>query len=244
MKKAFLAATAIICGFSATGAYAATNLITNGDFESGNTGFSSDYSYILAAGPSALWGEGTYTVGPNPIDYHSLWADFGDHTTGSGKMMIINGSTATFPDGSPKAVWQSTPITLTSGQTYEFTAWVANSCCNASFGASPNALPALTFTTNEGATTRIQNFDFTNANGAAGQWNLISATFTLGATETGQVSLWNSVSAASGNDFALDDISLTDVGSVPEPATWAMAVIGFGAMGATLRRRKQNLTFA
>ena len=33
---------------------------------------------------------------------------------------------------------------------------------------------------------------------------------------------------------ALDGVSLT----VPEPATWAMMLLGFGGMGATLRRRR------
>jgi hypothetical protein len=30
-------------------------------------------------------------------------------------------------------------------------------------------------------------------------------------------------------------------GAVPEPATWAMMLLGFGAMGATLRRRSQQV---
>jgi hypothetical protein len=34
-------------------------------------------------------------------------------------------------------------------------------------------------------------------------------------------------------------------GSVPEPATWGMIVVGFGAMGAAMRRRQRtNVTFA
>ncbi len=32
--------------------------------------------------------------------------------------------------------------------------------------------------------------------------------------------------------------------AVPEPAVWAMMLVGFGAMGATMRRRKVSLTFA
>ncbi len=31
-----------------------------------------------------------------------------------------------------------------------------------------------------------------------------------------------------------------DVGAVPEPATWAMMLLGFGAIGATLRRARRN----
>jgi hypothetical protein len=40
----------------------------------------------------------------------------------------------------------------------------------------------------------------------------------------------NQNTAFSGNDFALDDISLSTAppGGVPEPATWAMMIAGFG----------------
>jgi hypothetical protein len=34
------------------------------------------------------------------------------------------------------------------------------------------------------------------------------------------------------------------VGGVPEPATWAMMLIGFGSLGAVLRRRRQGLALA
>jgi hypothetical protein len=37
--------------------------------------------------------------------------------------------------------------------------------------------------------------------------------------------------------FHLDDISVRDVSSVPEPATWAMMILGMGAVGFALRRR-------
>ena len=42
--------------------------------------------------------------------------------------------------------------------------------------------------------------------------------------------------------MALDDIGLTpnEVGAVPEPATWAMMLLGFGAIGAVMRRRRTN----
>ena len=43
--------------------------------------------------------------------------------------------------------------------------------------------------------------------------------------------------AAGGNNFADIGGSLNLVGVVPEPATWALFILGFGAIGATLRRR-------
>ena len=43
--------------------------------------------------------------------------------------------------------------------------------------------------------------------------------------------------------FALDNVSVTAVnGAVPEPATWAMMLMGFGAMGVLLRRRRRTQT--
>ena len=33
----------------------------------------------------------------------------------------------------------------------------------------------------------------------------------------------------------------SDLGAVPEPATWAMMIIGFGAMGYSMRRRRKTL---
>ena len=52
---------------------------------------------------------------------------------------------------------------------------------------------------------------------------------------------WTDVNSA-GNDhgLAIDDVSITTrlaAGAVPEPATWAMMMLGFGAMGFAMRRR-------
>ena len=45
------------------------------------------------------------------------------------------------------------------------------------------------------------------------------------------------------NYFLFDNVSVTAVtGAVPEPATWAMMLMGFGAMGVLLRRRRRTQT--
>ena len=52
----------------------------------------------------------------------------------------------------------------------------------------------------------------------------------------------NSITVASRTDttfnFGLSNAGLLSTGSVPEPATWAMMLLGFGGIGAALRRRK------
>jgi len=42
----------------------------------------------------------------------------------------------------------------------------------------------------------------------------------------------------------IDNLALEGVAAVPEPATWAMMILGFGGVGATIRRRRQSLAVA
>lgn len=47
------------------------------------------------------------------------------------------------------------------------------------------------------------------------------------------------------SDFAPDDATISAAGTVPEPATWSMLILGFGACGYVLRRhRLQTTAFA
>ncbi|MEZ4893789.1 MAG: hypothetical protein R2778_12340 [Saprospiraceae bacterium] len=57
------------------------NVVMNGDFESGNTGyFSSDYGYSPGATSSL-----EYDVLDNPMNDHPGFADCDDHTSGAGQ---------------------------------------------------------------------------------------------------------------------------------------------------------------
>lgn len=87
------------------------NLIVNGNFEAGNTGFFTEYSYLNPAntGTWTLGPEYMYTVGTDPNLYHSAWASFGDHTSGTGKMMIVNG---TYLNGETKIFWGQNDVAI------------------------------------------------------------------------------------------------------------------------------------
>ena len=221
MRALLLTTTALMMAGSAS---AAANLIVNGDFEAGNTGFTSDYTYVMPAGQMSLYPEATYTVDTNANNVHNLWASYGDHTTGSGKYLIVNGAS------SPATVWQSSAVVLGTG-TYAFTAYVASSY--------PTSPAVLSFTATSGAgpsaATTIATYD---APSTTGVWGNVSGIYTV--TKGGadvSFAITNANIAQNGNDFGIDDISLVRVGGVPEAATWAMMIAGFAMVGVATRRR-------
>ncbi|WP_293906360.1 PEPxxWA-CTERM sorting domain-containing protein [Phenylobacterium sp.] len=50
--------------------------------------------------------------------------------------------------------------------------------------------------------------------------------------------------SSAGNSFEFDSIAGQLRGGVPEPATWTMLILGFGAVGTLVRRRRTVSTFA
>jgi hypothetical protein len=68
----------------------------------------------------------------------------------------------------------------------------------------------------------------------------VNGLFTVvgGAGET-----FTGITLASGsNSFEIDRLAVS--GAVPEPATWAMMIAGFGFIGGTMRVRRRTLSFA
>ena len=231
MKRLLLAAALL----AATPAFA-VNLITNGDFESGNTGFSSDYVYAPSS-PSAGTPESTYLIDTNAANVHPAWFSFADHTSGSGNYLIENGATSTI-DGANKVAWQQT-ITAAANTTYFFEAFASNLCCNASYQGLP-APSNLTFTVDDGTTiTTLGTFTTDPAN--PGVWTGLSNSFTTGTNTLLTLRIVNSNLAASGNDFGIDDISFSTTSTVPEPTSWALLTTGFALIGAAARRRRPAL---
>ena len=110
----------------------AQNLVANGNFEGGNTGFTSSYAFS----PGGNGTEGQYTVRSNPFPWNGLFISAADHTSGSGLMYVGNGSPT---NGS--VVWASCPIAVAQNTNYFFEAFVMNVCCSAPFpGNSPSIL--------------------------------------------------------------------------------------------------------
>ncbi len=160
-------------------------LVSNGNFEQGNIGFTSQYTYCNTSG--CLNPESRYTVAPNPNFYHTAF-NGNDHTSGTGNFMIINGA------GSPNtSVWCQT-ITVTPNTQYLFSTWVC------SVVASSPAL--LQFNINGSSIGPIFS-----APNSTFQWLSFNATWNSGTNTTATICIINQNTNLGGNDFGLDDIS-------------------------------------
>ena len=235
MRKLIIAAASLVLATQAS----AGNIYVDTFDGANNPAFMTDYTLVTAQDGQSAYPAGVYAIGPDASLYHNLWASYGDHTSGTGNYMIVNGYNDT-----SQVVWQSQSIALAAG-TYTFSAWVANSCCNSNFSGD-NAPPELSFSGVVG-----DPVSETVSTATAGQWIQLFTTFTVGeGGATGNLTLKNAQGNTSGNDFGLDDIVLATgsnagtIGAVPEAATWGMMVLGFGAIGAASRRRRTSLTFA
>ena len=174
--------------YSITGYTVGTNLITNGDFSIGNIGFSSDYLFTSPTNTT----EGQYTVIGTPATFNGGFSACGDHTTGSGNMLIVNGT-----DVLGASVWCQT-ITVTPNTDYLFSAWLASvfSMNPAELQFTINGIP-IGLNLNASANTCI--------------WEEFFSTWNSGTATTANICITNLNLNLDGNDFALDDISFAPV---------------------------------
>jgi hypothetical protein len=212
MKKL---ATLLSIGAAAVGIQSASaNLIINGDFQSGNTGFSSDYSFRV--GPSASAGE--YTIVSNLGQFHTGIEGLGSLSGygGSGLYYAANGATST-----AQSPWYQTinnpTVTLTTDINnpvyYRFEARVANTDPYPDY-APPNL--AFEIQINGGT---WNTFTTTPLLSQQNQWTLTYAdTYLQSAPTSLGFRLRNLATESSGTDFALDNIYCgltTDAPSFP-----------------------------
>lgn len=200
---------------AATSANAA-ELITNGDFSAGNTGFTTTYNYQVDTAS-----QGLYFLDTNAHNQCSCWVDLADHTSGTGK--YLQG------DGAPTGLdFFDETVAVVANTDYTLSYWATQ------LGGGPQA----TLSAQINGTAVGSSF---TPGGTA--WENFTVTFNSGAATSLAFGLRDLATGHSYNDFGVDDISLTGplgVAAVPEPATWALLLSGFAMTGVAVRRRARG----
>jgi gliding motility-associated-like protein len=203
-----------------TGHYISDNVVTNGNFESGNTGFNSQYQYsttVTQAGQwgwGIIWNAGTYTINSTSANVHSAFVNIPcvDHTTGSGNCMFVNGN-----ETAGAEVWREN-ITVTPNTDYIFIAWVATLSSNSS--SSGNALARLQFSINNQTIGNIFNSPSQTA-----VWERFYQVWNSGSNTSAIIRIINqNTEGGGGNDFALDDISFSPLYPCTDSVTVTVGV--------------------
>ncbi|MBK8111159.1 MAG: gliding motility-associated C-terminal domain-containing protein [Saprospiraceae bacterium] len=176
----------------AAGSNSTTNLINNGDFEDGATGFTTQYAltfpgYTCPNG-NQVWGmlgcEGTYFVGPSSSAVHTNFANCTPH--GGSNMMMLNGA------NSLQELWCQT-ITVMPNTDYVFQAFATSI-----ESSSPAILQFAIDGTLLGSPFALS--------GATCNWQEFYEIWNSGASTSIEICITNQNTAVGGNDFALDDI--------------------------------------
>src|SRR5262249_11191544 len=131
---------------------------------------------------------GAYDIVKDPKDAHRDAASFGDHTNGKGYMMMVNGGT-----DKDKVLWSQT-VAVRQNSEYTFSLWVASwySGSTAELDIRINGKSVGTVV----------------APLATGEWKEFKVKWNPGAENQAAIAIYNLNTNFSGNDFAIDDISL------------------------------------
>ena len=184
---------------------AGDNLVVNGDFEAGNTNFTSDYTFM----PNSIWGYGQYAIS---TDGQLVWGT-GGHIYGyggSGLFMLVDGAT------SPNSVvWQQT-VNVAPNTYYAFSAQVV-SMLNS---YQTNAQALLQFCIN--GTTIGPIF---HAPGVLNTWVQYYEVWYSGSATTATLTILNQNTNGTGNDFGLDNITLANLDSCSAESSVTVTVL-------------------
>jgi Protein of unknown function (DUF642)/PEP-CTERM motif len=230
-RKMLLCASLAVLATSFAFPALAANLLVNGGFETpGSPG-----NPVLGAGSDI----GGWTVTGHPDnavfylrnDYAEPGITFPAHSGGYSVDLTGAGNT-----GPANGVFQSTATAI--GARYNLSFWIGN---EAGFGGINSVFYANPSTASLFINDAFIS-DYTNADETAAtvNWKQFNYSFNANSTNT-KIAFLNNTPFTD-NYLGLDDISLT--AAVPEPASWALMIAGFGLVGSAMRRRATKVSYA
>ena len=180
------------------------NYILNGDFELGDVLFSTDYTLGLGGAFGLLSNPGTYRITDDASSVHDNFPPCNDHSTGTGLMLIVNGS-----ETPGDKIWCET-VPVEVGQSYYFSTWVTM--------ASNAPLANLQISIND----VIVSDSYMPAADQC-EWQQMSAIWSDVAVTEATICISNLNVSGPGNDFALDDIYFGPICTATDSITFELS---------------------
>lgn len=216
MKSSVLALAVALFASSASVASAAPTVITS------------------IAGPTVVI---DFSGAANEAPITNQYAAQGVTFSGSLFGMTNIGDTKFFP-GPPTAIasnWTYDTSPYLQGLTFE--ADFTSHAFNVGFYQALNSGDFLTATVFDGA-TNLGSVDFPSP------WGGFDVTFQGVSNDVAFDRVVFTVNKTDNGFFAMNDFTFDAAPGVPEPASWAMMLVGFGSIGAVLRRRRTSAPVA
>jgi hypothetical protein len=192
------------------------NMLTNGDFSAGNSGFGSDYTF-----ENFITDNTQYTVTAasniNNVNAFGDWTAVStDPNSGDGNVLVVNGATS----ANNKFWFETVALIPDTFYTFSFFGVDVNATRASDAVLQPmiNSIPLTSLVTN-------------------GTWQWFQVIFHSGPLTSATISLNDQNTDNLFNDFAIADVSFVTGIQVPETPTWAAMLIGFGTVGFLGYRR-------
>jgi gliding motility-associated-like protein len=165
-------------------------LVVNGDFSLGNTGFQTTYTFATSAWPDN-YGIANSSINPNP----GSWMNCGDHT-GGGNYMWADASSNNFN----MPIWEET-INVQPNTNYVFSFWMSN-VNGDSITCPPGKVQFSINGTTLGSSLTAPN--------PSCLWIQNCVVWNSGSATTAVISILNQNAFFNGNDFGFDDFSFRE----------------------------------